>query len=298
MISSLGLLDTCNITVPNTANYIVGETVYQTGIISNTQVVTVGSITNILIGDLVATGSILSPGSIGIVVSLDIPTRKVYIRQTSGTFTSGLAFVSTSGGSTTITSTATTNIIPTGYGIISSKTNTILTIKLLPINGFAVGGSLTGTFSGYTSIISAVALSGSIQGNDAKINSTVKFTANAVSKVLISNSGYRFQHNETVDLYNNNQIVARGICNTEAIGKSKGIFENNKGQLGGPTSIYDGDYYQDFSYEIESSIPFDKYKTQTTTNLHIAGTKAFGKVSIEDNLNISVYKTATDITEV
>jgi hypothetical protein len=222
----------------------------------------------------------------------------VYIRQTSGTFTSGLAFVSTSGGSTTITSTATTNIIPTGYGIISSKTNTILTIKLLPINGFAVGGSLTGTFSGYTSIISAVALSGSIQGNDAKINSTVKFTANAVSKVLISNSGYRFQHNETVDLYNNNQIVARGICNTEAIGKSKGIFENNKGQLGGPTSIYDGDYYQDFSYEIESSIPFDKYKTQTTTNLHIAGTKAFGKVSIEDNLNISVYKTATDITEV
>jgi hypothetical protein len=298
MISSLALLDICTITVPDTSNYIIGETVYQTGIISNTQAVVVGSISSISIGDLATTGSIGSPGSIGVVVSIDIPTKTVYLRQTTGTFTSGLTFVSTSGGNTTITSSSNTNIVPTGYGIIIGKTNISLIVKLLPINGFAIGGSLIGASSGYISIISTVALSGATQGSDMKVTSSINFTTNATSKVSINNSGYGFKNNEPVNLYSKNQIVAKGIAKTDAIAKNEGIFENNKGQLGGPTSIYDGDYYQDFSYEIESAIPFDKYKTQTTTNLHVAGTKAFGKVAIEDNLNISVYKTAMDITEV
>jgi hypothetical protein len=137
-----------------------------------------------------------------------------------------------------------------------------------------------------------------MQGSDIKVTSTINFTANSISKVSITNSGYGFKNNEPVNLYSRNQLIAKGIVKVEAIGKSEGVFENSKGLLGGPTSIYDGDYYQDFSYEIESAIPFDKYKRQTTTNLHIAGTKAFGKVAIEDNQNISVYKTTTDITEV
>ena len=42
--------------------------------------------------------------------------------------------------------------------------------------------------------------------------------------------------------------------------------------------LYDGDYYQDFSYVINTAITYDRYEDMLRKILHVAGTKAFAGI--------------------
>ena len=58
-------------------------------------------------------------------------------------------------------------------------------------------------------------------------------------------------------------------------GQSEGYYSNRKGQLSDSKYIFDGEYYQEYSYEIRSSISPDKYKEMLKKVIHVAGTKSF-----------------------
>jgi hypothetical protein len=74
-------------------------------------------------------------------------------------------------------------------------------------------------------------------------------------------------------------------------GQSEGYFSNRKGQLSDSKYIFDGEYYQDYSYEIRSSISPDKYKEMLKKIIHVAGTKSFSATYITN-----IAFTSPDVT--
>jgi hypothetical protein len=72
--------------------------------------------------------------------------------------------------------------------------------------------------------------------------------------------------------------------------------------------IHDGDYYQEYSYEVLSKISLDRYADMFKKVMHIAGTKFFGSALIVEEANVALtlsqigtstevkFNSATDIS--
>lgn len=69
-----------------------------------------------------------------------------------------------------------------------------------------------------------------------------------------------------------------------AITNYAGYYANNNGKLSSSKKLFDGDYYQDFSYALRSEISFMKYKEMYKRLVHPAGFKMFGEVLIKRNI--------------
>ena len=61
-------------------------------------------------------------------------------------------------------------------------------------------------------------------------------------------------------------------------GYAPGYYSSTKGFLSADKYIQDSDYYQGFSYEVQSSLDLTKYADMVKTITHVAGTKLFGAV--------------------
>ena len=79
-------------------------------------------------------------------------------------------------------------------------------------------------------------------------------------------------------------------------GISEGFYENRKGFISDTKKIFDGEYYQDYSYEVRTSVTADKYSEMLKKVLHVAGTKQFSAVvfssagSLQSNVSSSITK--------
>jgi len=73
-------------------------------------------------------------------------------------------------------------------------------------------------------------------------------------------------------------------------GFGNGFYREKGGFLSDQKKLYDGYYYQDFSYEVQSKLTLDRYRDMLKQVLHVAGTKYFGalvhKVLANTNLDI------------
>lgn len=67
-----------------------------------------------------------------------------------------------------------------------------------------------------------------------------------------------------------------------------GFWSNSRGNLSDPLiCIQDNDFYQDFSYVIQSSIPREKYIKHVKENVHPAGMKVFSDLLLDNTIDIS-----------
>ena len=80
---------------------------------------------------------------------------------------------------------------------------------------------------------------------------------------------------------------------SDSVVKYPGYYESNNGFLSDDMHLQDGKYYQQFSYEIKSNIPMDKYDSYIRTTIHPAGMIAFGNYTIDNTLDMKSI-TATD----
>ena len=61
-------------------------------------------------------------------------------------------------------------------------------------------------------------------------------------------------------------------------GIGQGFWEDRKGFIG-ESKIHDNDKYQEYSYEVDTSISLDKYEQVLKDLMHVAGTKLSAIVS-------------------
>lgn len=121
-------------------------------------------------------------------------------------------------------------------------------------------------------------------GFNAIIRSETSVSNGAIISAEVIDSGFGYVNDELLT-FGSNTNISTAIAKVETMGKSRGFYQIKGGFLSDQKKIFDGDYYQEYSYEIRSSVTLDKYKEMLRKILHVAGTKHFAKFVYRSDLN-------------
>lgn len=127
------------------------------------------------------------------------------------------------------------------------------------------------------------------KGENARIVGSAKENdAGAIGEIEITNPGAGYTTNPIVSanlIGDGNAILT---ANIGTIANTSGKYLDENGFLSYNKKIYDGYYYQDFSYVLKNKIQFAEYEQLLKKLIHPAGTKMFGEYMIPtDDINFS-----------
>lgn len=185
-------------------------------------------------------------------------------------------------------------------GIIKNNSNSstlfVERLRFFEANNFVVTSNLTtkivGIESGFTANVTTVIVDSNSEyiGLNAVILSNTIVGNGSVTGMQVVDSGFGFVNGETIYFENENG-TSTGIAVVTTQGKGSGFYQRKGGFLSDQMKLHDGDYYQEYSYEVRSSIVLDKYSDMLKKILHVSGTKFFGALIYQ-----SVSNTNVDIT--
>jgi len=141
-------------------------------------------------------------------------------------------------------------------------------------------------------------------GDNAIINPETEFAIGRVKEVNILSSGFGYvDYGTEPEIFAegkgelrdaNNDIVATGWIEATQQGVTSGYWSIENSHLSGYRTepgqssdntleyydsgarIQDSDFYQEYSYQIKSTLPLQEYQTLLRENVHLAGSKLFG----------------------
>jgi hypothetical protein len=224
----------------------------------------------------------------------------LYVNTVSGTFTTlynirGLS----SSVNATVTSVASGGATQSALGLVTfANTSTLYAIRQTAAQdlisstaippGIASVSQITGTISGATANIVSIAPYGlGFSGDNAVVTSNVITGNGSVTSLLVIDSGFGYTNSELIVEFTSLDGLHTGtaIPIIQKQGKGSGFYAGTNGFLSDDKYIQDGNYYQSFSYEIESSLDVSKYAQLVKDVVHVAGTKMFGTVIKKSILN-------------
>jgi hypothetical protein len=135
-------------------------------------------------------------------------------------------------------------------------------------------------------------------GSNADMRSKTQFATGRISAVKVSNSGFGYLNGETVFLVDENGVKqARGTLKADSQGVTAGFWGSETSQLNGfkdgkyydsRNKIHDSDLYQEFSYEILSTVNLSVYEETLKKNVHLAGTRLFGRFIYKNKASVGL----------
>ena len=127
-------------------------------------------------------------------------------------------------------------------------------------------------------------------GLSADIDVAATTSSGLIASLQIVRSGYGYLDGETVTMSGGDLESISGTAIVNNHGISPGHHRSNRGFLNEDKYIHDNDYYQEYSYEVRTEFPLDKYRQSLKDIVHLAGTRLFGKfqTSLTANLALSV----------
>ena len=240
----------------------------------------------------------------GYITSITDGTNTILVANVQGTFaanaTTLVAFNNTAV-NTTISAVTTESIVYTGKGIIKADSNTsALNVKRIQFeNVWAPTLQIVGQESGATANIVSVDFADELPiGFNAVIDANSVTATGSVAALEIIDSGIGYANSEIM-LYTSEDGRRSGEAKAtvSGLGTGSGYYRTSKGFLSSDISkIHDGEYYQEYSYEILSRIPLDKYQDMFLKVMHTAGTKMFGAVEIDDKANVLARHAFSSVT--
>jgi hypothetical protein len=180
-------------------------------------------------------------------------------------------------------------------GLVVSSNTTYLLVRRLNIddaNSFIVTSNSTtiisGESSGSTANVTVVEpyINSEYLGYNANVSATVITGDGGIESVQVLNSGFGFRNGEEVIISAGNNFIY-GTAYLGKQGQGAGFYRQKGGFLSDQKKLFDGLYYQEYSYEVRSSITLDRYEEMLKQLLHVAGTKYFGAF---------VYNTVNEMT--
>ena len=126
-------------------------------------------------------------------------------------------------------------------------------------------------------------------GLNADITANVVTSDGEVTALQVIDSGFAYSNGEIVDFVSEDNLRA-GTAKMVLDGHGLGIgyYRSSKGFLSDDIYVHDGDYYQEYSYEIFSKISVDRYSDMFKKVMHMAGTKFFGSALIVEEANATL----------
>ncbi len=149
---------------------------------------------------------------------------------------------------------------------------------------------------------------GGTLGTDAVIRATLSVGKNYTTGMKITNSGIGYRSDEEVRLSfgednfittesssplatedgsviffsDTDEITAFGRVVLGAVGVGRGYWADTSGWLNSDKVLQDSFYYQEYSYDIVSEIPFGLYERNVRDNFHPAGNELFGTSLVQN----------------
>ncbi len=189
--------------------------------------------------------------------------------------------------------------ISVSRGLVINSTTQIVNLKRQTFNTtFTPGIQITGAVTGVTAnVISATPIVESkAMGNNAIVAAEAGSANGEIRTLTVVDSGYGYEDGEDVTItINTNQYVATGFANLINQGYGEGYFKSTRGFLNSDKYIHDGEFYQEYSYQIKSSLPLDSYSDVLKQLIHVAGTKLFGGIVKISNAVVSMSTSGLQI---
>lgn len=128
-------------------------------------------------------------------------------------------------------------------------------------------------------------------GENAIVKNRTEFSQGKISEVRIRNSGFGYIDGEIGYLVDDNgKKVAEGTLQVDSQGITSGFWGSQSSHINGyrtnpDTNVFeyydakqriqDSDYYQEYSYDLKSTVSAARYETVLKDTMHLAGTKMF-----------------------
>lgn len=279
--------------------FVTGEKILQTNTLLSKTTIVVGDETGLAVGEKVLQGS-----ANGIVDTIQAAADTIIVKGVNGTFAvNATPLTSASNGSftTSVTSVSTnSSITSTAKGLINSSNASHIIVKRIQFdNLFQETLQVVGQSSGATANIVTIEpqLSTLQIGFNANIEANVVTANGTVTSLEIVDSGAGYRDNEELTFVSADGLkTGTAISSVEGYGTGTGYYKTTKGFLSSDSKIHDGDFYQEYSYEILSRIPLDRYADMFKKVMHTAGTRFFGGVMIETEKSANVKYADSSIT--
>jgi|TARA_B110000908_G_scaffold74073_1_gene89247 hypothetical protein len=186
-------------------------------------------------------------------------------------------------------------------GIITGLDNNIGALYVLPYSYYGFQTSLSDSIIHKGNEFDVLAVSRDYStkrfGENASISNKTLFSQGRISDVEIRNSGFGYVDGEKVILVDKDGVNrAQGTINADSQGITAGFWGSQSSHINGywtnPESnvfeyydgkmkIQDSDYYQEYSYEIKSTVDPRKYDKVVKDTMHLAGSKLFSNFIYE-----------------
>lgn len=286
-----------DISTINNRAFIPGERIVQTVNVMGS-ILTMSNTSGFVRGEKVYQGTLPIPDATGIISQIS-NNQYIVVTYQEGTFanTSNVySYISSTNHSTSLVQVNVTEA--SAKGIVKSEDdNTRLYVKRITFNNtFEANNTVTGQSSGATATVIAVNEDPTTNpiGLNANISANVVTANGTVTELQIVDSGIGYSNSAIVDFVSLDNLESGSAkLFVRGLGTGSGYFKSSRGFLSDVKYIHDGDYYQEYSYEILSKLPFDRYAEIFKKVMHTAGTRVFGSiVLIEDD------SAAVDINDV
>lgn len=178
----------------------------------------------------------------------------------------------------------------TARAVLDRKEGNIFIFKMKSFYEFQTG-EITINGSPYTITSVAFDSSTDLLGENAIVTGSANFERGQIERIDVSNSGFRYDNQETVDVYKENDDpilanrIAQATLDTTGVGTREGQWRTKTSFISEKTrALRDNFYYQEYSYDINTSIAEDEFKDLITETVGVAGTKLFS-TSLINTLN-------------
>lgn len=175
--------------------------------------------------------------------------------------------------------------------------NTVTIKNLSFFSNFEIGETLSGLESLSTATVTQVNNDTNktlLMGENAEFSSQVIFAEGVLSKIEVTDSGYGYVDGKQVRILNaNNELVTTGTGRVNRQGIGTGFWKATSGHLN-DKFLHDNKFYQEYSYQVISSLSFEKYEDIVRDLIHVAGTELYGKVEVHTDPQIE-YDTSSSI---
>lgn len=138
--------------------------------------------------------------------------------------------------------------------------------------------------------------SGGIKGKNARIRS--RFIPGAISDIDITDGGSSYSSLFEVTLSNTSRLGttnARGTPVITGVIQDPGRYTDSKGFLSWNMRLQDNYYYQEYSYVLNTRKGLQVYRDIVNEVLHPAGSKMFGEIDLQGDIDLSSNLAAESI---
>lgn len=189
------------------------------------------------------------------------------------------------------------NVVSTGNtGKIYTASNTIAANVIASQSTFSNAHLIRGKNSGTTANVSLVenAEVYDVLGFDALVKTDLRRSTGGIYKIDVIDSGFGYNEGEVVTLHKENLTSGTGLTRLLTSGTGSGYYKKSGGFLSSEKRVFDAYYWQEYSYEVRSSVTLDRYFEMLKNVVHVSGTKLFGSI-IYSSINTVTPNAILDI---